>query len=140
MALLLGGLLPALMFGIGGLIQKLGARGIATGPFLATVGATVLAVGLGYTALERDASASRAGLGWSVLYGFCWALAVGGINIALRRFGGQVSVLVPIFNTNTLVAVALGLAVLGEWRTVNLPRILIASALIIVGGILASKA
>lgn len=38
---------------------------------------------------------------------------------------------------NTLVAVGIGLVLLGEWRDMNLPRLLAGAALIDAGGVLA---
>jgi hypothetical protein len=48
-----------------------------------------------------------------------------------------VSVIVPLYNMNTLVAVGIGLVLLGEWKDVNLWRLLSGAALIVVGGVLA---
>ena len=46
------------------------------------------------------------------------------------------SVLVPLYNMNTLVAVGIGLVLLGEWRDVSVWRLLAGAALIVAGGVL----
>ena len=140
-ALLIGGLLPALLFGLSGVIQKTCARtGIGTGPYLAITGLVVAAVGLVFAVAERDVTVGRAGATFTALFGACWALGIGCIAIALRRYGGQISQLVPLYNMNTLVAVLIGLVVLSEWREMHWGRLLMASALIVSGGILAASA
>ena len=140
LAMLIGGVLPALLFGVSGVIQKACARtGIGTGPYLAIAGLVVAAVGLLFTIAERDATVNRAGLISTALFGACWASGIGCIAIALRRLGGQISQLVPLYNMNTLVAVLIGLVVLAEWRDVLWGRLLMASALIVAGGVLAAS-
>jgi hypothetical protein len=62
------------------------------------------------------------------------------IALALGRYEARISQLVPLYNMNTLVAVGLGLTVLGEWREVNLLRLLLGAGLAVTGGILAATA
>jgi hypothetical protein len=139
LALLVGGLLPAVLFGLSGAVQKAAAKGgIGTGPYLVVIGTVVAAAGLAVTAVERDATLTRAGAGYAALFGALWAAGVGAIAVALGRFGGQISQLVPLYNMNTLVAVAVGLVALGEWQAVHPGRILAATALTAAGGVLAA--
>ena len=84
LALLIGGLVPAVLFGISGVMQKTAARaGIGTGPFLVAAGAVVLLAGLAVTAAQGDATAARAGVAWAFGFGLVWATAVAGIAVAL---------------------------------------------------------
>ncbi|WP_169972656.1 hypothetical protein [Tautonia rosea] len=139
LALLLGGLLPAILFGVSGVMQKACARtGIGTGPYLAITGLAVLTVGGLLTVVEHDVTVSRKSAVYTLLFGALWATGVGCIAIALRRYGGQISQLVPLYNMNTLVAVFIGLVVLSEWRDVHWGRLLVASVLIVTGGVLAA--
>lgn len=140
-AILLGGVLPALLLGLTGIFQKLSTNArIGTGPFLIGVGITTAVVGGAFMLLERDATISQRSALYTVLFGLVWAIAIGCIAIALRRFDGQISQLVPLYNMNTLVAVLIGLVVLAEWRTVDPRRLAVAAVLIVAGGILAAKA
>lgn len=139
LALLIGGLLPAVCFGLSGAVQKVAARAeIGTGPYLIVVGIVVAVAGGVVTAVERDPALSRAGAGYAALYGLLWAVGVGAIAVALGRYDGQISQLVPLYNMNTLVAVAVGLVALGEWESVHPGRLLLATALTIGGGVLAA--
>lgn len=141
LALLIGGLLPALCFGLSGAVQKVAAKsGTGTGPYLLVVGLVVVAVGAAVTAVERDATLTRPGAGYAALFGLLWATGVGAIAVALGRYDGQISQLVPLYNMNTLVAVVAGLVALGEWQMVQPGRLLLATALIIGGGVLAATA
>ena len=141
LALLVGGLLPAVFFGLSGVLQKSGARaGIGTGPYLAVIGATVLLAGLAVTALQGDAAVTREGAAHAVGFGVLWAAGVGCIALALARYDANISQLVPLYNLNTLVAVGVGLAVLGEWRSVEAWRVLAGAVLVAAGGVLVATA
>lgn len=140
-AILLGGVLPALLLGLTGIFQKLSTNArIGTGPFLIGVGITTAVVGGAFMLLERDVTVSQKSALYTILFGLVWAIAIGCIAIALRRFDGQISQLVPLYNMNTLVAVLIGLVVLAEWRTVDPRKLAVAAVLIVAGGILAARA
>jgi len=141
LALLVGGVVPAVCFGLSGAAQKAATKaGVGTGPFLVVVGLVVVAAGVAVTAAERDTTLTPAGGAYAAVFGVLWAAGVGAIAIALGRYGGQISQLAPIYNTNTLVAVAVGLIALGEWQAVQPLRLLVASALVIGGGAIAATA
>jgi transporter family protein len=141
LAVLIGGIVPAVCFGLSGASQKAAAKaGIGTGPFLVVVGLVVVAAGAAVTAAERDTTLTPAAGAYAAVFGVLWAVGVGAIAVALGRYGGQISQLAPIYNANTLVAVAVGLIALGESPTVLPARLLLASVLVIVGGALAATA
>ena len=140
LALLIGGLLPAVLFGLSGAVQKAAAgAGIGPGPYLIVIGTVVVVVGVAVAVVGGDLTLTRAGGGYAALFGLLWAAGVGSIAVALGRYGGRISQLVPLYNTNTLVAVLVGLAALGEWQTVQPGRLLLATALTIGGGVLAAS-
>jgi len=139
-AILLGGVIPGLLLGIAGAVQKVSAtRGLGAGPFLVVVGATTAVVGGVFMLAGRDVRMQTSGVLYAALYSVVWATAVGCITLALGRYGGSVSQLAPLYSMNTIIVVAIGLVVLSEWRIVNVPRVLLASALVIAGGILATR-
>lgn len=136
--LLVGGLLPAVLFGLSGVVQAASSRaGIGTGPFLVVVGLTVVVAGLIGTFAQGDSSVSWAGAGRSAGFGLLWATGIGCIGLALGRYGAQISQLAPLYNMNTLVAVLLGLVALGEWQAVHPGRLVLAAVLTVAGGVLA---
>jgi uncharacterized membrane protein len=140
LSLLVGGLLPAVLFGFSGILQKLSMNaGIGTGPFLMGVGLTTAVVGGLFAWSEGSFSLTGAGAGYASLFGIVWGMGIGLIAVSLRRYGGQISQLVPLYNMNTLITVLLGLAVLSEWRAVSISRICLSAVLIVLGGILAAR-
>lgn len=139
LAILAGGLLPALGLGVAGLFQKLSSQSMGTGVFLIVTGIASCLIGSLFILVERDASFSGEGLRNAFLFGICWAVSSGMITFTLRHLGGSISQLVPIYNTNTLVAVLAGLILLGEWKSVDPLRITLASLFIIIGGVLATR-
>jgi uncharacterized membrane protein len=140
LALIVGGLLPALLLGLAALFQKLAAQGnMGTGLFLMISGLAISAVGGLFLLGEQNTAWNNGAVGWTLAFAVCWALATGLISLALRRLDGSISQLAPLYNMNTLVAVLAGLVVLAEWKTVQPGAITLASLLIIAGGILAAR-
>lgn len=141
LALAVGGLLPAVLFGVASTFQKTAARaGIGTGPYLLAIGSVVLLVGIAVTLARGDGTPTRAGVAWACGYGLLWSAAIGCIVLALSRYDANISQLVPLYNLNTLVGVAIGLAVLGEWRDVVPWRVAAGAALAVAGGVLVATA
>jgi uncharacterized membrane protein len=139
MALVVGGLLPALLFGMSGVIQKVSTKqGIGTGPFLIVTGIVVVLVGGVFTLIEQDTTVNWLSGSNAALFGVLWALGIGSIAIALGRYEGQISQLVPLYNMNTLVAVVIGLVALSEWQNMQPGRLLLGAVLTIAGGVLAA--
>ncbi len=138
LAILVGGLLPAVLYGVAGVIQKTASKaGIGPGPYILIIGLVAAIVGGVITLVSRDTSVTWSGAGQTAAFAVLWSVAVAAIMIALGRFEGPVSVIVPLYNMNTLIAVLLGLVLLGEWGDVNGWRLLAGAVLIVVGGALA---
>jgi uncharacterized membrane protein len=138
-ALLIGGLLPAMLFGISGFLQKTSAKaGIGTGPYLIVIGLVVISVGVVVTTIQGDTRVNLLSALNTCGYGIFWSSGVMCIALALGRYDARISQLVPLYNLNTLVAVGLGLILLGEWREVNTWQLVAGAALAATGGILAA--
>jgi uncharacterized membrane protein len=78
------------------------------------------------------------GIGVSILAGILWGL---GMFVSLKALsaGADVSKLTPLYNTNTLVALLLGVILLGELPAAkDLVKVIIGSILIVIGAILIS--
>jgi uncharacterized membrane protein len=141
LALLIGGLLPAVLFGVASTFQKTAARaGIGTGQYLIAIGSVVLFIGTVVTVAQSNGTATRAGVAWACGYGVLWSAAIGCIVLALARYDANISQLVPLYNLNTLVAVAIGMVVLGEWRDVVPWRVVAGAVLAVAGGVLVATA
>ena len=167
LGILIGGIGSAILLGLFAVLMKAsGMHGVTSMPFLIVVGATVLAVGLlgafinSYIGSDASAGISAGsntgdlpgghsnflesipwhGVLFSIAAGLAWSIAMLLVKVALDHYGTPVSILTPIINTNTLIAVALGLWLFAEWQFVNLPPLLIGTTLIVVGGVLVSGA
>ncbi len=138
LAILIGGLLPALLYGAAGVLQKTASRtGIGPGPYILIIGLVATVIGAVLTFVSRDTSVTWSGAIQTGGFAVLWSAAIVSIMLALGRFEGPVSVIVPLYNMNTLIAVLLGLLVLGEWDGVNHWRLLAGAVLIVAGGALA---
>lgn len=115
-------------------------HGISPGILLAVMGVQIVIIGLVYSFVFKEYTLTlKSGILTSCT-GIVWACATCFISVALSKYNMPISNLVPLFNMNTLVAVCLGLVVFAEWKNINLIRLFAASVLIVIGGILATKA
>ncbi len=137
-AILVGGLLPALLYGVAGVLQKTASKtGIGPGPYILIIGVVAAIIGGIITLVSLDTSVTWSGGVQTAGFAILWSAAIVSIMLALGRYAGPVSVIVPLYNMNTLIAVLLGLLVLGEWEGVNHWRLIAGAVLIVAGGALA---
>ena len=140
-SLLIAGAIPAILLGSGTFMMKLAMRAGASVPsYLTCVGATVclmgllgVAIGGGWVGGARAAMAS-AGMG------LAWAVAVGSMAYGVSTLKIPVSVIAPLTNSNALVALALSAVAFGEWRDLDMARVLLGTGLIIAGATVVSSA
>lgn len=139
--LLIGGLLPAVLFGGAGLLQKVyGRTEGGPGPYLLFIGLGVCLCGALLTGVEADRTVTfRSGL-TAVGIGALWALGMMLIMYTLTHFGTPLSKLAPLYNMNTLIVTVLALVVFSEYRDVHTLRLLAGAGLIVLGGTLVSRA
>lgn len=139
--LLVGGLLPALLFGVTGILQKAYSRaGGGAGWYLPLVGVGVAATGLAALPLlgERTLTARAGAVALGI--GVSWGLGMIAVVLGLTRYGTPLAKLAPLYNLNTLVVVLLALALFAESREVDVARLLAGAAFIVVGAGLVAKA
>lgn len=139
--LILGGLTPALLLGVFGVLQKVATKaGAGLAWYFIGIGAGVLAVGIGVLIAGGRSEPTVAAVGWAVLTGLCWASAVGLISFSIARYDVSISQLAPLYNMNTLTVIILGFVVFAEWRNIRVPRLLAGAVLITLGGVLTARA
>lgn len=140
-AIIMGGILPALFFGIAGVFAKPSTQaGIGTGLYLICVGLAVAVSGLVFHLSLPDNTISIQSGGFAVLMGLTWGIAAGLVAFTLTKYSTPISKLVPLYNMNTLVAVCIGLIAFAEWKDVHVPKLIIGSVLIVVGGTFVANA
>jgi hypothetical protein len=138
LGILVGGLVPAVGYSVFALGTKLAAQaGLGAGPLLVLTGFACAITGAGFWWLLPSAIDLRSGT-WGLVAGFAWALGTGLVSFALLKWGVPISKLNPIYNTNTLITVVLGLVVFSEWKQVNPLTLVGGAVLILLGSLLVS--
>jgi len=138
--LLVGGLGPALGYAIFAIATKFASQaGLGAGPLLVLVGAACVACGAVFWKI-MPAGLSTTSAAWGLVAGLAWAIGSGLVSVALSRWNVPISKLNPIYNTNTLITVLLGLVIFSEWKEANPLPLLGGAALILAGSLLVSNA
>ena len=139
--LIIGGVLPALFYGVSSIFAKSSANaGMAVGGHLVFIGIAISATGILFNVWLPGNIPSLFAVVSSSMQGLFWALGTGCIVLSLLRYQAPLAKLVPLYNMNTLVTVGLALLIFAEWRQVDPLRLMFGAGLIIVGGILVSGA
>jgi transporter family protein len=141
--LVIGGLLPALMYGLAGLLQKATTKaGAGLGPYLLCIGLGVLAIGGVLTLTSSGAARAITGKAalLSMAMGLAWALGTWLVAIGISRYAAPLAKVVPLYNMNTLIVVVLALVIFAESRDVAVSKLLAGALLIVVGGTLVAGA
>lgn len=140
-SLLIGGLLPMVLLGLGTVLMKLSMReGSSVPNYLVQVGGTVLCVGLLATLLGGGWVSSPRAQMFAVLMGLAWATAIGSMAYAISTLGVPVSIIAPLTNANALVALTVSALVFREWATLNGPRVLAGTLFIVLGAVVVATA
>jgi len=138
---IVGGLLPALFYGASSVFAKVSANaGMSAGGHLIYTGIAISLVGVALSIVMPGQAISPPAISASLLFGTLWALGAGCVTVALYRYDAVLSKLAPLYNTNTLIAIVLGLIVFSEWQQVDLVKLSVGAIAIVVGGILVSLA
>lgn len=137
LGLVIGGLIPALFYGIDGTSSKLASRaGISWAPLMLVTGLAVVAVGAIGLLFDDARRVSLAGAGFAALKGVMWASGCVLVIVGIARFEVPLSKLVPLYSLSTVFAVTASLILFREHLAVDLPRLLIGTLLAIAGAAL----
>lgn len=141
LGLFIGGVLPAIFFGLSGLFAKTSnVAGISLGYYLLSISFAIATVGVYCLFIFPDRLASLIAVREAFFCGLTWALGAGLVAIALTKLNSPVSQLIPLYNMNTLIGVLLGLWLFSEWQAVNAFKLIIGTVFIIIGGVLVALA
>jgi transporter family protein len=139
--LVVGGLLPALFYGVSSLFAKTSSNaGMSVGGHLFFIGIAISLTGLLYNRWLPGHIPSLAAVISSSLQGLLWALGTGCVVLGLLKYQVPLAKLVPLYNMNTLVTVGIALVIFAEWRETNPGQLFLGAGFIILGGILVSRA
>jgi uncharacterized membrane protein len=141
MGIIIGGLVPAVLYGISITLQKAGTRaGIGMALLMMFVSAGVFLSSCAMYIAMPDKTVNVRSAFLSIMMGVCWALGTGAVAFAMVKFNVPVSKVVPLYNMNTLIAVLLGFLIFAEWKNVNIIQLLIGAILVVAGGTLVARA
>lgn len=99
----------------------------------------ILAISLGGLLLgSNDKSYFQQGMGIAFASGLLWGIGMGCVIFTLSSANTMVSRLTPLYNTNTLVAVFLGILLLHEVPGQRI-AIIVGAVLVVLGGILVTR-
>jgi transporter family protein len=137
------GLMASFCWGSFVIVNKVALRQGPLSPFLAALamgGGAVVCFGAAALMARPSWSGPPRGLWLSGVAGAIWALGMICMIAALSR-GADVARLTPLYNTNTLVAVLLGLLVLKETPAdaAGWVRLLVGAFLVTAGGVLVAR-
>lgn len=138
---LIGGIIPAIAFGLGALFQKQSNDiGIGQAIYLIYfgIGLVIISVVV-YVIFPRSELSINAGL-YAIGHGALFGIGFSCLAIGLTVYSQPISKLVPLVNMSTLVAVVLGLLVFREYDSVNLYYLFSGAIFVTLGGVLVSLA
>jgi uncharacterized membrane protein len=72
--------------------------------------------------------------------GLAWSAAIAAMAYGVSTLRMPVSVIAPLTNSNALVALALAALFFGEWRELEMARVLLGTGLIVAGASIVSSA
>lgn len=126
-ALIIGGVLPMIFFGVFNVFYKPVAANISTGSLVLGVALGGLLVALGYDTffggrmIPSEISSKHFLLG--IGGGLLWGAAVVCLGFAFEKLNANASQVIPIVNANSLITVLLALIVLQEqviaWKVIT---------------------
>jgi drug/metabolite transporter (DMT)-like permease len=137
--MILGGIIPAIIFGLGGIFVKASnQQGISFNYFtlLSGIGVIVISI-LSFIVFEEKSINIKSGLN-AFLVGSTWACGVLLVAMALTKYDTPMSIISPLNGTACLFTVLLALFIFSEWKEINAIRLFIGTVLIIAGVMLVS--
>jgi transporter family protein len=139
--IVIGGLLPAVLYGVAGVLQKASQRaGAGLGPYLICIGLAVVGVGAAATVVTGERGITSKGAWLAAGMGLAWGVGTWLVALGLTRYAVPVARLAPLYNANTVVVVLLGLLMFAEYREVSLARLTIGVALVVGGTTVVARA
>lgn len=140
-SLFIGGILPTILLGVGSVLIKLSMReGSSVANYLIPVGMVVLITGLTVITLGDGWISTPKAICYAAAMGLALVCAIAAMTYAVSVLDIPLSILAPLTNSNTLVAVALSALIFGERQALNIPKVLLGTLLVILGACIVTTA
>ena len=139
--IIIGAVLPALLWGITAVFQKMSASSnLGPGPYLAVFGLVICLGGLVFARFTQELALNPRGVAFAGLAGLSFTLGTGLLSYALWRFDLPIAKVAPILGANVLVPVLIGTALLGESGSLDVARLFLGTVLVLVGAAIVTSA
>ena len=140
LAIVIGGVVPALMFAAIGLSAKAAAdAGIGIGPYVTIAGLSITVMGVAMIYLLGDKTFNTKSVGFTVFVGVAWSVAIALFMLALSHYNAPLSKLIPIHNAAPLIGIVFAFILFGEYKQVNAAQLLLGAVLVVTGVVLVTK-
>lgn len=140
-ALLIGGLIPAVLLGLGTVLMRASlAAGAGIAGFLAVTGTTVALIGIASLCITAAPLPPPNAILLAMLMGLGWSGAITCMAYGLSVLHLPVAVIAPLTNSNALIAVTLGAILFAEWQDLKMPLVVLGTLLICAGATAVSLA
>jgi drug/metabolite transporter (DMT)-like permease len=139
--IILGGIAPAMLWGLTSVLQKLSATAaVGPGRYLTIFGITIACCGGLYALVLRESFPTLSGSLLAVAAGLAFAVGTGLLSFVLYQYDYPISRLAPVLGVNAVVPVVIGLIFLGEGTTVDLTRLILGLGVTLLGVLLVTSA
>jgi uncharacterized membrane protein len=139
LGMILGGIVPAIIFGLGGIFVKASNQeGISLNCFIlfSGIGTLVISI-LSFIVFEEKLVNISSGA-YAFLVGATWACGVLLVAMALIKYNTPMSIISPLNGTACFVTVLLALVIFSEWKSLHVVRLVVGTVLIVTGAMLVS--
>ena len=139
--IVIGGLLPAVLYGVTGIFQKMSADAEGgAGMYLIFLGVGTVIVGAVFHFVLPEPPIGFRPASFALAAGISFSLGAGLISLALIKHQAAISQLTPLYNMNVLVTVLIGLVAFAEYQDLHVLRLLGGTVLLVGGALLVAGA
>lgn len=137
--ILIGGIIPAIIFGIGGVFVKASnQQGISLNYYIIFTSIGVLIFSLIAFFMFNEKVVNFKSGTYAFIVGATWVIGVLLVAFALKKYNTPMSIISALNCTACLVTILLSLIIFSEWKEIHVIRLLIGSIMIVVGAMLVS--
>lgn len=139
LGILIGGIIPAVVFGIGGVFVKASnQQGISLAYYILFTGIGVLIISLiAFFILNERAINFKSGA-YAFTMGATWVVGALLVAFALKKYNTPMSIISALNCTACLFTILLSLIIFSEWKETHVVRLIIGSLMIVIGAMLVS--
>ncbi|GAB5510926.1 MAG: hypothetical protein Rhims3KO_23270 [Hyphomicrobiales bacterium] len=139
--IIIGAVLPAVLWGITAVFQKMSASSnLGPGLYLTVFGLIICVGGVTFARITQEWAFNPRGAAYAVMAGLSFTLGTGLLSFALWKFDLPIAKVAPILGANVLVPVLIGAVLLGAGNGLDLGRLLVGTALVLVGAAIVTSA